>query len=122
MDRKELRETIATLLQAKRPDLAMQYASAMLVTAGKKVVFFLGNIGPNNAPEWVAVWYRDLNGDGTGPVMRITPRLGIEPDVTMLGREQFYGDVAAIRKYLQNMRHKLSRQGVILLNRLSSQR
>lgn len=116
MDMKQ--QVIAALLRAKQHDLANMVA-AVQVTAGKKQVIFLGNTGPNGAPEWVVVWYRNTNGDGTGPIMRITPRLGIEPDINKMGREQFYGDPKGLAQYMGHMRPRLSRQGIILLNKMT---
>ena len=87
------------------------------VTAGRRQVVFLGNTGPNNAREWAIVQYRNgPNGDGES-VMRVSQRLGMEPRVDQPVQ---WTDKKIMSIYLKHMRHKLSRPGVILMNKLAT--
>lgn len=87
------------------------------ITAGRRQVVFLGNTGPNNAREWVVIQYRNgPNGDGES-VMRVSTRLGIEPPPNL---QVQWTDKKYLYQYLKNMRHKLSRPGVILMNKLAT--
>ena len=89
------------------------------VTAGRKQVVFLGQTGPNNAREWVVIQYRNgPNGNGES-VMRVSQRLGLEPRADQPVQ---WTDKKIMAIYLKHMRHKLSRPGVILMNKLATAR
>lgn len=89
---------------------------AETVQAGRKQVVYLGHTGPNGANEWVVVQYRNLpNGSGE-KVVKVSTRQGVEPGV---GSNVQWTDIPYIRQYMRNMRHKLSRPGVMLLNKLA---
>lgn len=91
-------------------------SSAHVVQAGRRQVVYLGNTGPNGAREWVVVQYRNLpNGNGE-KVVKISARQGIEPGINSNFQ---WSDIPYMRQYLRNMRHKLSRPGVMLLNKLA---
>jgi hypothetical protein len=88
---------------------------AMKVTAGRRQIVFLGNTGPNNGREWVVIQYRNRpNGNGEN-VMRISQRLGREPT---LDQPVQWTDPSLMGTFLRNMRPKLSRPGVMLMNKL----
>lgn len=90
--------------------------TASTVTAGRRQTVYLGNTGPNGAREWVIVQYRNRpNGNGE-KVARVSSRQGREvgPDAPVQ-----WSDIAVMRAYLKNMRQRLSRPGVVLLNKLA---
>lgn len=85
------------------------------VTAGRQQVVYLGNTGPNGAREWVLIQYRNLpNGNGE-KIVKVSARQGVEPS---LGANVQWTDLSYAKQYLKNMRHRLSRPGVMLLNKL----
>jgi hypothetical protein len=107
-----------TLVRALLDELAVFVGGeTMRVTAGRKQVVFLGNTGPNNAREWVVIQYRNgPNGNGE-KVMRVSQRLGLEPRPDQPVQ---WTDLSFMRTYLKNMRPKLSRPGVMLMNKLAA--
>lgn len=114
MDAATKRSVMAALLKAERLDLARLVARTA-VQAGRRQVVFLGNVGPNGAREWVVVQYRNRpNGNGE-KVARVSVRQGAEPSAAT---ELQWTEPSYLARYLQNVRHNLSRSGIVLLNRL----